>query len=158
VWDKTADWVTAGSTVALVIVGVVSFWFVNKQLRISASVARYDLLLRLFEFVKVYNHIHVDLCAGGESWDPETRGEDYWHELQRYMGLLETLYGLVQDKLIDFDKVDTHYSHRIARITKNDPIREKLLDNRLEAVRWVEFNHLRERLKAKPVYVRLGGR
>src|SRR5712691_11639756 len=105
------DWNAVAATAAVVgllLTGIGSI-YAGLQLRMSRKIASTDFDFRLLEQIQEYND--VDRRLKGEGWPDGKAGPDTaeeWHRVERYMGLLETIQGLVDDGIINLDKVDKY--------------------------------------------------
>jgi hypothetical protein len=130
----------------------VGLLYAARQLRISRKIARGEFLLHLYELVQEYNPVHNELTGDGR-WAHETSGpesEEDWRQVDRYMGLLESLQILVEDGFLDLKTVDRQYGHRVVALVRNEAIRRRCLEER--SYRWRDFISLVSGLKTQECY------
>jgi hypothetical protein len=144
------DYVTAIGTV-LTGIGLI---FAGVQLQMSRKISRSEFLMHFKDKVQEHNQVHLRLRGAG--WPdgrdgPETDGE--WLEVSQYMGLLEGIQILIEDRILHIKDVDRLYSHRVFYIVNNEKIRRTYLEER--AMHWHYFLRLWHALEDQPVYQHL---
>jgi hypothetical protein len=126
--------------------------YAARQLRISRKIARGEFLLHLFELVQNYNEVHYALTEDGR-WANGVSGpktQEDWRQVDRYMGLLESLQILIEDGFLDLKTVDRQYGHRVVALVRNKAIQERSLKDR--AYRWRDFTALVRGLEDQESY------
>jgi hypothetical protein len=140
-----ADVVSAIANVAMVFVTLSTVLYAARQLKQSLKVEKNRFLFDLRESAQKYNKIHVLLTDG--YWSRGGAGPtspDDWNMVRRYMGFIEQIQILLEDKLVTLDKIDHVFSHRVVAIDRNNSIRTKELEENKGA--WKRFIELRDTL------------
>lgn len=122
-------------------------FYAARQLQLSQKSAREEFLLHLFELVQRYNPIHLRLEEG--DWSASA-SEQEWMELNRYMGLIEHIKLLVDDRILNLRTVDRIFSHRVHAIVSNPAVRRRNLEDRKEI--WKDFIELWRALESQPSF------
>ncbi len=103
--------------------------YTGEQIRRSRKISLADFLLRLDDQLKAYDDIHMKLHHRGE-WSKNSSGpasEEEWVLVEKYMGLFERIYVIVETKIVPLDVIDRLYGYRVSNIMKNDIIRNEQL-------------------------------
>lgn len=139
---KWTDVIQAFSNVVMVLVALIAtmqIYYASQQVRITASSVRYEFLLRFFELLRRFDDIHASVES--TAWVP--KNPEQWDRVYRYLGLLETLNGMVNERIIEIEHVVAHYKHRIVRIHDNTVIQKSLWQ---DPQKWGNFLALVKRL------------
>jgi hypothetical protein len=135
----------------LIFVGI-GLLYAARQLRLSKNIANSDFFLHYYEIIQQYNDIHAYLTENGP-WVGNKGGpgsEEEWARVDRYMGLLEVMQILIEDKLLDKKTMDRLYSHRIVALVGNQAIYQRNLVER--RYRWSDFEKLQNSLEGEKAY------
>jgi hypothetical protein len=147
-----ADLFTQVTTAVGVALVVPSLIYAAVQLRESQKVARGDFLLRLDGVLNEHNEIHTRLRPGGVWTKPGSGPESVedWVAVERYMGLFERIYVLVESGIVDVETIARLYGYRVFNIVANERIRHAKLER--EAAAWSDFIALWKSLESRRMH------
>ena len=130
-----------GMQVAQLIAVVAGLAYAGFQLDMSRKIARYELTLRLHELMRPYDSIRRALITGRwPNGKTGPSGDDEWHELRKYIGLLEVVQRLINDGIADTAYMRKSFGHRVRPIANHDAILEVLREeDRKEPGKWADF-------------------
>ncbi len=103
--------------------------YTGEQIRRSRKVSLADFLLKLDEQLRVYDEIHIKLHHRGK-WSKNDSGpetEDEWVLVEKYMGLFERIFVIVDSKIVPLEVIERLYGYRVSNIIKNEIIRNEQL-------------------------------
>lgn len=127
-----------GTAVGLILTGF-GLILAVLQMRNSRKVALGEFLLHLDEMFFQHQEVHIALRPGGK-WANDNNhpnGAEEWAMVEDYMGLLEQVYILIDQGMIDADIIERIYKFRLINIVAHDTIRQAKLVK--EKRNWADF-------------------
>jgi hypothetical protein len=113
--------------------------YTGEQIRRAKNISQGEFLLKLDDQFHCHDDPHSKLRPGGK-WSSQGKGPKTakeWILVEKYMGLFERIYVLVESGIISKQIVNKLYGYRITNIVTNEIIYQEKLVKRKE--NWVDF-------------------
>lgn len=116
--------------------------YTGEQIRRARKVAQADFLFKLDDHFLNHIEAHTKLRPGGEWSRPGTgpKSHDEWIMVEKYMGLFERVYVLIDSKIISKKIIDRLYGYRVSNIIHNEIIYDTKLVQEKDG--WEDFLNL----------------